>query len=316
MTQLTLAELYLSQRDLTRAAHYFKQAKKQGTSDRVDAGLWQLHMLSGDFEQAWQASDRIRARTSKDPHRFWTGESIVRKDVLIRSLHGLGDAVQMFQYAGQLSSLANSVTWQVPPKLQELAGYFQDVDHVITWDQPCRWDLQVEITELPYLFRSTLPNLPFVSGYLTLPVRPRGSGRPRVGVVWASGEWNQSRSVSLAALNPILSTRGCDFISLQGDGLASTDDRLTNIDPGLLPLATVMAGLDLVITVDTLAAHLGGALRIPTFVLLEQTADWRWMTGRDDCPWYPSLRLFRQPTAGDWETPIEAVRQALGRLIQ
>ncbi len=314
MNPLDQAEFYLSQRDLARAAHYFGEAGSESDRDRVDAGLWQLHMLEGEFEQAWQASDRIRARDIRDPNRFWSGELIAGKDVVVRSLHGLGDAVQMFQYAAQLKSLARSVTWQVPPNLLELAPCFEGVDHVITWEQPCTWDLQVEITELPYLFRTTVPQLPIATCYLRLPARPMRKDKPRIGLVWAAGEWKQSRSIPLAAFDFILGSSNCEFISLQGGSNPETHSRLQTIAPGLFSLATTIAGLDLVITVDTLAAHIGGALNIPTYVLLEHAADWRWMMERDDSLWYPSLLLFRQPAPGDWDTPLRAIHKALDTL--
>ncbi|WP_263385650.1 glycosyltransferase family protein [Granulicella arctica] len=282
--------------------------------NRIDAGLWQLNMSAGDFEQAWQASDRIHARNTPDPHRFWTGESIEGKDIVVRSLRGLGDAVQMFRYAPQLRAQARSVTWQVPPSLVELAGCFEGVEHVVTWEETCTWDMQVEITELPYLFRTTVAQLPIATGYLSVPFGLVDKHKPRIGLVWAAGEWNQSRSIPLAAFDSILSTVDCDFVSLQGGSNQETDDRLETIGPGLLSLASVIADLDLVITVDTLAAHLAGALNVPAYMLLKHAADWRWMIGRDQSPWYPSLRLFRQPQPGDWIAPLEAVRHALGTL--
>jgi hypothetical protein len=317
MTELTLAESFLRERDLSNAAHHFNQARQQRLSaERIDAGLWQLHMLAGDFEKAWQARDRIRARNMPDPHRFWTGESMIGKEVIIRSLHGLGDAVQMFQYAARLNLLARSVTWQVPPSLLELAPCFAGIDHVITWEQPCKWHLQVEITELSYLFRTTLQQLPIATRYLSLPARPNLSPKPRIGLVWRAGEWNQSRSIPLAAFAPILKNTACHFISLQGGAKPETHPRLQTIKPGLLSLATNIAELDLVITVDTLAAHLAGALNTPAFVLLEHAADWRWMIECEDSPWYPSLRLFRQPARGDWATPLRSIHEAIGALCQ
>jgi len=286
--------------------------------DQIDADLWQFHMLGGDFEQAWQACDRIRARKAPDPHCFWMGEPIEGKDVIVRSLHGLGDAVQMFQYAPQLKALARSVTWQVPPNLLELAACFDGVDHVITWerpgDPPCTWDVQIEIVQLPHLFRTTVFQLPMATSYLRVAPVPVLRRRPIVGLVWAAGDWNPNRSIPLTAFDAMLSVAECDFISLQGGTNLETDLRLKTIGPGLLTLAEAIAGLDLLITVDTLAAHLAGALNVPAYVLLEHAADWRWMTEREDTPWYPSLRILRQTEPGDWAVPLEAVHKALRTL--
>lgn len=107
---------------------------------------------------------------------------------------------------------------------------------------------------------------------------------------------------------------GCDVISLQGGENPEIPACLQTIEPGLLTLAETIAGLDLVVTVDTLAAHLAGALGVRAFVLLQHAADWRWMVEREDSPWYPSLRLFRQTKPGDWQAPIEAVCKALETL--
>ena len=315
MDLLTQAELCLSRRDLVGAAHYFQQAEQPSSAcNRLDAGLWQLHMLSGDFEQAWQASDRIRSRNTPDPNRLWNGEPIAGKNVIIRSLHGLGDAVQMFRYAPLLRPLARSVTWQVPPNLLDLTKRFCGPDQVITWEEHSLWEIQIEIMELPYVFRTTLADLPIARGYLALPSECKTRARPRAGVVWAAGEWKQSRSVPFNAFREIFTVSSIDFISLQGGPQKEAHPSLQTIQPGLLSLAQAIANLDLVITVDTLAAHLAGALDIPAYVLLEHAADWRWMTISDSSPWYPSLRLFRQPAPGDWQTPIESIRKTIGTL--
>jgi hypothetical protein len=147
-------------------------------------------------------------------------------------------------------------------------------------------------------------------------------GRIQAGVVWSSGEWNPSRSIPLKELRSVLSTPGFDFWNLQGGkdreawkmlspNASLYDAPAACADAGLVPLAAFLSQLDLVITVDTLAAHLAGAMGIPAWVLLQQEADWRWMDGRNDSPWYPSLSLFRQNRQGDWKEVALQVRRAL-----
>ena len=293
-------------------------------------------MRAGDFRTAWQLSDAIRARGLPDPHRFWHGEPLARARVVVRCLHGFGDAVQMLRFAPMLQSLAASVVYEVPPALYELAPCFAGirpgVDQVITWGdhapaRPPAFDVQVEVMELPYVFRTEAPDLPLATGYLKLPppllartaARMGTSTAPRIGLVWAAGEWNPSRSLPVGHLAPLLATPGVEFWNLQG-GPARTQlthipnripDQTQITGPGILNLAATIAHLDLVITVDTLAAHLAGALGIPTCVLLQHTADWRWQTTRTDSPWYPTLRLFRQPTPNDWPSVIHQIRQTL-----
>ena len=328
---LARAEALLTERRLTDAWAAFDQAQALGaTIDRCDAGRWMTAMFTGDFDSAWRTSDLLRARNAPDPHRFWNGEDIHGARLIVRCLHGLGDTVQMLQYAPRLSAQAASVVFEVPPRLLPLAACFQGVREAVTWGrfaprQPPPWDVQVEVMELPYLFRVTPNDLPIATRYLELPAESKHetamkmgpSESIRVGLVWAAGEWNPERSIPLAALRPLLDIQAFEFWNLQGGPAAAEADttRMRNAGAvcgdGLLALAATIANLDLVITVDTLAAHLAGALGTPAWLLLQQAADWRWMTARSDTPWYPHTRLFRQRREGDWNSVVEAVLLAL-----
>jgi hypothetical protein len=141
--------------------------------------------------------------------------------------------------------------------------------------------------------------------------------------VWASGEWNPARSVKLETLAPLFEFDDFEFWNLQGGPIrdeweqlrgsrANLHDHSMLRNAGLAPLAAFIAQLDLVITVDTLAAHLAGTLDIPCFLMFQHAADWRWMIGRVDSPWYPSMRLFRQPLPGDWSTVVRNLKAMLG----
>lgn len=324
------AERLLDQRDVPAALAAFNAAEAAGAHpNRCVAGRWLAAMLLGDFEQAWRENDRLRARNVPDPHRFWQGEDLRGARVIVRCLHGFGDAVQMLRYAPLLRGLAASVVFEVPPRLVPLAPFFDGVDNVITWGDsapaiPPAWDVQLEIMELPYIFRTTLAALPIARDYLRLPpsliqqtAAMTQTTRLRVGIVWAGGEWNPARSLPLTLLKPVLDTPGCEFWNLQGGPPAAqavASGMSAICGDGLLQLAATIAQLDLVITVDTLAAHLAGALGKPAWLLLLHAADWRWMNARDDAPWYPSLRLFRQPAPGDWAGVVAAAGSAL-RLI-
>lgn len=332
---LTRAERLLEERRLAQAAWLFHRAEAEGyDSDRCAAGRWMAAMLAGDFAAAWEESAAIRRRGMPDPNRFWQGENWHGKRVMLRCLHGLGDAVQFLRYAPQLRACSKRLVIECDPRAVDLVRCLAGVDEVTTWslDGPATspvWDVQLEIMELPFIFRSTCVDLPIATNYLRLPlselhnvarVLPACCG-PNVGIVWSSGEWNLSRSFPLQLLMPILVHRECQFWNLQG-GLIRNEwqslpawpnlhDTPVAADAGPVPLAALIAHLDLVITVDTLAAHLAGALGIPCFLLLKYAADWRWMVDRDDSPWYPSLRLFRQPAPGDWQGAIAQVDRAL-----
>lgn len=331
---LAEAESLLVRRDLRAALLAFDTAERAGAApDRCCAGRWMVWMLSGEYRSAWRESDRIRQLGESDEHRFWLGEPIAGKRVVIRSLHGYGDAVQMLRYAPRLASLAAQVIYEVAPDLLELARCFDGIAdnlhaEVITWGEhapptPPGFDVQIEVMELPYLFRTAMPDLPVASRYLHLPqdalaraagiIGPRGN-QPRIGLVSASSDWDPLRTIPPAALDPLLRFPA-DWWSMDRLAGLRGDPRLRHVrdevGDGILPLASAIANLDLVITVDTLAAHLAGALGHPAFLLLQHAADWRWMHSRDDTPWYPTVRLFRQPEPGNWDAVIAQVEAKL-----
>lgn len=316
------AEECLDRRDLGIAMRGFDAAEWMGAdADRCAAGRWMAAMLQGEFGLAWRESDAIRRRNGPDPHRFWNGEDIRGKRVMVRCLHGFGDAVQFLRYAPALRARAAKVIYEVAPRFVELARCFKGVDHVISWGEAApqrqpEWDVQMEVMELPYFFRTEMRDLPVAERYLAIPERVTAdvvramdsSNKPRVGLVWSAGEWNPSRCVPFRALAPILESAEFQFWNLQGpdesaerpDDVCGSLREAEGCRNSVLTLAAVISQLDLVITVDTLVAHLAGALGVPAWIMLQYAADWRWMMGVSESPWYKSLRLFRQPRPGDW----------------
>jgi hypothetical protein len=345
---LASAEKLLEMRRLDAALRHLDEAEAMGApASRCAAGRWQIHMLRGDFPAAWEVSRAIRKAMGTDENCLWRGEDVRGKRVMVRCLHGFGDAVQFIRYAPRLATLAKSVVWEVPPEMMQLARYFRGVERVVTWsghptnkdlfagtpdDHPTNkdqtiakdWDVQMEVMELPCMFGTRLSDLPIATDYLRLPRKLEDSvhagmgtaSAPRIGLVWAAGEWNPSRSIPVELLPRLLEVGGCEFWSLQGETARQVSglDKLRETklcQSGILALASVIQQLDLVITVDTLAAHLAGALGVEAWVMLQHAADWRWMMDREDSPWYPSLRLFRQPTPGNWAAVLHAVQYAL-----
>lgn len=335
---LSHAEELLRARHLLAAIASYRIAERKGADpDRCAAGRWMAFMLLGRFEQAWQERDAIRARGAPDPHRCWNGESLRGKRVIVRCLRGPGDAIQFLRFIPALRSIATRVIVEVPPGMLDLVGFIEGVDEAIAWgDHPTlssQWDVQVEVTELPYIFRTRIHHLPIAVNYLRDPGTVQrlhrlntGSERLEVGVVWSAGEWNSSRSIPLPLLKPLLQMPGIDFWNLQGGAarrewrsLAATlplnDCPAACADAELVPMAAFIGQLDLVITVDTPAAHLAGAMGCPAWILLPYEADWRWLHGRDDSPWYPSLSLFRQLRRDDWSGAVRNLRGALAELL-
>ena len=292
-----------------------------------------VSMFAGDFAAAWRESDAILARDAPDPNRFWRGEDLRGQRVIVRCLHGLGDAVQMLRFLPLLRARCRHLTLEVAPRLVPLARCFEGADEVITWGENApaespAWDVQAEVMELPYLVRVDAEQLPIARKYLRLPeietiqiaatLPPRT--RPRVGLVWSASEWDATRCLPMDCVARLTSLQGFEFWNLQGGAqhecaaghpaLRGVQDA-ASLGDGVLRLAAVIQQMDLVVTVDTLAAHLAGAMGKPAWVLLQHAADWRWMHGRSDSPWYPSLRLWRQPSDGDWTGMTDRVRAAL-----
>lgn len=298
-------------------------------------------MRRGDWEEAWRQTDRIelprRARQRhpgfvREPqHLRWDGTPFEGRRVLVRCEHGLGDTLQFIRFVPQLAAIAREVHVMVQPALLELFAGAPQLGTVhngwTEWWPPPPHEVEVEIMELAYALRVTAQTLPAPYPHLAgrvagkLPVELLRDGALRVGLLWAASDWDASRSMPLELLRPLLQLPGTRFFSLQ-QGDAGGDPRVTQL--GIEPLsrhtAAVVAAaaavleLDLVITVDNMMAHLAGTLGRPTWVLLKHEADWRWMDGRPDSPWYPSLRLFRQEQPDRWDGVVERVAAAVAEM--
>jgi hypothetical protein len=296
---------------------------------------WIRHMRRGEWEAAWRISDeelrrRMACATGPDascPRHcqvIWDGTPLEAKRVLVRCYHGMGDTVQFIRFMPLLRRIAaRTIVWAQPtllPLLRTAAG----IDLLLPLhdgepDDVAR-DVDIELMELPHALRVTLDTLPCRVPYFDMRAEARTSAAPAVGIVWQSGDWDPRRSLPLALTRSLMGLDGIHWHILQrGPALAS---HLPVLPPGTLPEihnildeARALRALDLLISVDTLSAHLAGALAVPTWTLLPAAADWRWMEARDDTPWYPTMRLFRQAAPGDWDSVIERVADSLRELL-
>jgi hypothetical protein len=291
---------------------------------------WILHMQRGEFEAAWKISDEVtRTRTGVSCEHlprhfqyFWDGQPLDGKRVLVRCYHGLGDTIQFIRYAPLLRSRAREViVWSQPkliPLLQSVAG----IDLLLPLHDgtpQVEFDASVELMELPHVFRTTIPTIPNDIPYLHVtPAPPARTSNLAVGLTWEGGDWNEHRAVPFAMLEPLINIPGIDWYVFQrGEALEHRPKSFGTISKGNLhDEARLLAALDLMISVDTMTAHLAGALGVPVWTLLQRDADWRWMTQREDSPWYPTMRLFRQECQGDWTPVIAKVTTALKALCQ
>lgn len=326
---LVKAEERLAAMRVGEALGLFYQAEQAGCdSDACAAGRWKCYMLSGDFEQAWRESDAIAARGNPDPHRFWDGRPLDGRHVLIRCLHGLGDTIQFIRYAPLVRAKAAHLTVEVQPTLKALLTYSQVADEVITWGEPeIAWDQQVEVVELPRIFRTLPGTVPNGVPYLRAPAaslygKDRHTGLFRAGIVWGASNYNRARSIPAEVISRLLDIPGVEFYSLQAgperfdlSGEVSEIPQLFSEGECVMPTASLVGDLDLLITVDTMMAHLAGALGSPVWTLLPYRSDWRWMLKREDSPWYPTMRLIRQKRPGEWEPVISKIKSDLAARV-
>lgn len=296
------------------------------------AETWTSLMRSGAFEEAWKFSDRVlKSGINRDyltiPRHFqciWNGISLNGKRVLIRCYHGLGDTVMFIRYAPLLKESASQVIVWAQPKLIELLRTVAGIDRLIPLHDgtpQAIYDADIEIMELPHYFRTTVSDIPDKVPYLH--VDPLAfsvkDGRLNVGIVWKASDWDASRNVPFHFLEPLFNIKSLNMCILQDNAKGAGWEEGFGIHPGdrtLFEHARLIAGLDLMITVDSMPAHLAGASNVPTWILLPAEADWRWMERRHDSPWYPSVRLFRQEQQGNWGEVLEEVTVELKKLLK
>ncbi len=286
---------------------------------------WMRHMREGDWEAAWRVSDRLLPRevdwhAPRHLQRIWTGAPVEGRRVLVRCYHGLGDTLQFARFLPLLRRRVAALTVWAQPALIPLLRTMGDVGTLLPLHDgtpEVEYDVDLEIMELAHLLRVTPATLPSAVPYLHPPPRPRPGPGLQAGLVWAAGDWDAARSLPPELLLPLADIPGVTLHILQrGSALAGLPPGL-GIPAGsddMMETASQVASLDLVISVDSMPAHLAGALGCPVWTLLRHEADWRWMEGREDSPWYPTMRLFRQERPGDWAGVIAQVAGALWAL--
>ncbi len=262
----------------------------------------------------------------------WEGQDIRGKTVLLRAEQGIGDVIQFIRYAPHVKALGATVLLELRKGIRELAGGFPGVDELVDPNRPLpRFDYYIHLMSLPRVFGTDLARIPAEVPYLhTEPGRiahwqPRmGSQRAfKVGIVWGGDPAHlrdRFRSIRLAALAPLGRVEGVQFFSMQKGVQAAQLDSwraampLVDFGPDLRDFAdtaAVISELDLVISVDTSVAHLAGALGKPVWVMVPTPPEWRWLEHREDSPWYPTMRLFRQTHQGEWSDVVERLKDAL-----
>jgi tetratricopeptide (TPR) repeat protein len=283
------------------------------------------------YEWRWQRTGMPRRRKLGRP--LWLGEfPLARKTILVHAEQGLGDTIQFVRYVPLLARAGAKVVLEVQPELVVLLSRVEGVAGVVARGSPLRdFDVHCPAGSLPHALRTDLATIPADVPYLSASAdriakwRPRIESlpAPRVAIAWsgAAGHANdRNRSVALSRLAPLLALEHVSFVSIQRDvrnedaELLARTPRLTHVGDDLTDFddtATIAALVDVVISVDTAVVHLAGALGRPTWILVPFWPDWRWLLEREDSLWYPTARLFRQTAAGEWDSAIARVKDAL-----
>jgi len=284
---------------------------------------WVEAMRSGAYDAAWAfAEETLREReaaTRDDPAKpyhqrwVWDGRPFEGRNVLVRCYHGLGDTLQFARFLPLLAARAAKVTVEVQPRLRPLleglmgAGSINFRSFDVANPLPPA-DVDVEITELDFALRASPQDVqpPYLA------VSPAFLPSRTIGLCYGAGDWDADRSVPTAMFAPLC--RRASILTLMPEPTA-----LDVFNPGGCPFdigqtAALVAGAQLVITVDTMIAHLAGAIGKPVWLLLKSEPDWRWSPDARTSPWYPSTRLYVQPRAGDWEAVLAHVEQDLAAL--
>ena len=302
-----------------------------------------LRLRLGDFpggwkqyEWRWKRGEGLK-KLRKFPQPLWLGETpVAGKTILVHPEQGMGDTIQFARYAALLAKQGARVILEVQPPLKALLAKFSaGVEVIGSGDEIPAFDLHCPLLSLPLAFGTEVDSIPADIPYLATPqdrlqrlseLLPPRQGL-RVGLVWSGNSTHKddhNRSIALSRLAALFDVPGVQFVSLQKElrdadaqvlaQVLAQDARITDLGRHFGDFddtAAAVALTDLVISVDTSVAHLAGAMGKPVWVLLPFCPDWRWLLERDDNPWYPTARLFRQPGMGDWDSVMTQLRDAV-----
>ncbi len=319
--------------------NYYKALELSPNSPDIHFGYSLLLLLTGDFETGWNEYEwrlltrEIGSLYQNCPQPFWNGSEIDGKTILLYTEQGLGDVIHFIRYAKLLSQRGAKVIVECQRELASLIKNADGVSDVYTGNiRLSKFDVCCPLLSLPRIFNTTLETIPADIPYIrTDPLKvkewkkkiKRTKSKKKIGLVWAGEPQNYRdiyRSTTLQTFLPLSKIKNIVLYSLQ-KGKAT--EEVKNLPEGMKLIdlmdevkdfsdtAAIIENLDLVISVDTAVAHLAGALGKPVWTLIPYAPDWRWMLNREDSPWYPTMKLFRQPAPGDWKTVIDKVVEEL-----
>jgi tetratricopeptide (TPR) repeat protein len=303
--------------------------------DYAEAHFNRAHalLLTGELDAGWQEYEWRFAVARYDRNfdqPLWSGEPLGGRSILIHAEQGFGDTLQFVRYVPAVAKRSGRIVLEVPEPLVRLARTVAGVSQVVARGDPLpAFNCHCPLLSLPRVFKTNLLTIPNAAPYLRVPAdasagwaeRIPTTPGPRVGIVWAG---TAVGAIDLRLLQPLWEVGGVSWFSLQvgdrsGDTASLHSVKITDLSPWLtdfVETAAAVCRLDLVISVDTAVAHLAGALGRPTWLLLRHPPEWRWLLEREDSPWYPTVRLFRQRCAGDWPGVAREVAAALAGMAR
>lgn len=341
-TCAALGTILLRQGRVAEAVPYYRRVVSLSPDNpKAHVDLASTLLLGGTFaegfaEYEWRFQiPHVLTHTFDSPQ--WNGASLAGKTLLLQAEQGFGDVIQFVRYAPLLAAKAKRVILACQPPLVSLLQSMPGIEQVVEENQPLPdFDEHCALLSVPRILKTTVETIPGVTPYLFpsktgISLEIPEATRLKVGIVWASGYANlpeflqfyQKKTCSLALFMRLLEVPGVTLYSLQVGRDADEinaykgEQRLQDLAFQLhdfAKTAAAIAQLDLVISIDTAVAHLAGAIAKPVWVLLPCIPNWRWFLDRDDSPWYPSMRLFRQNQPGDWEGVFDKVLEALKQL--
>lgn len=336
------------QGDIDQSIELLKQIIKLDPSyEPAQFSLGHTYLMKGDFENGWQQHDRYLQQT----HRYtpllksWIrNEDLTGKTIVLRPEGGYGDIIQFVRYAHTLKTLGATVVVIAPAQLMKLLSHCDYIDMLLPQGSSiASYDATTTLMSLPALFNSTeetIPvNIPYINpdpDLVNFWQTSMCNSKFKIGLCWQADVSNDAsrlpvarRGIPLKLLYPLGDINNVQFYSLQQkDGTEQLtdipdefpiyifDENFDKTHGSFMDTAAVMHQLNLIITVDTAIAHLAGSMGIPVWLLLPYSADWRWIAGRTDSPWYPTMRIFKQPAPFDWQTVVQDVEQELIKLTE
>jgi Flp pilus assembly protein TadD len=300
--------------------------------------LWWLQQ--GDFERGWPEYEwrwHIRGVSRRTfPQPTWDGSPLAGRTILLWAEQALGDTIQFIRYAALVKERGGTVVVECQPPLARLLGGCRGIDRLVPRGSPLPdFDVQAPLMGLPGILRTTLATVPANVPYLVPEAglvehwrrELGGDGSFEIGIAWQGSltfPGDRLRSLPLRHFAPLAGVGGVRLISVQKGPAREQIKEAARLFPvtdlgerldTFADTAAVMKNLDLVVSSDTSVAHLAGALAVPVWVALPVGADWRWLRDRDDCPWYPTMRLFRQTGLRDWDGVFARMAAELRRRL-